>query len=213
MLLLLRRVRWRRVVVLLALVMWAGYSRPTYQTPKSTNVRLRLNYLERIIGEGIKPPTALGRLAKMNPEWGLFTLSFSSYALANLAGQQPALRQEAAETIGRAIALALLDPIRLPFEFSGPAYYADHSLPASVLYLGHLNLMLGCHRQLVPNSPYYHLHDSLSAALYARYQQEPGGNLMSYPNLRWVPDNTVALASLTLHSQLTGSNYAEAGRH
>jgi hypothetical protein len=213
MLLLLRRVRWRRVVVLLALVMWACYSRPTYQAPKSTNVRLRLNYLERIIGEGIKPATALGRLTKMNLEWGLFTLSFSSYALANLAGQQPALRQEAAETIGRAIALVLLDPIRRPFEFSGPADYADHSLPASVLYLGHLNLMLGCHRQLVPNSPYCHLHDSLSAALYARYQQEPGGNLMSYPNLRWVPDNTVALASLTLHSQLTGSSYAEAGRH
>jgi hypothetical protein len=210
---LLRRIRWRWVVVLLALIAWAAYSRPTYQPPSSTTMRLRLNYLERVIGEGIEPATALGKLTKMNPEWGLFTLSFSTYALANLAGQQPGLRQEAAETIGRAIRLALLAPIRQPFEFSSSADYADHSLPSSVLYLGHLNLMLGCHRQLVPDSPYRHLHDSLSAALYVRYQQEPGGNLMSYPNLRWVPDNTVALASLALHSQLTGSHYAEAGQH
>jgi hypothetical protein len=81
-----------------------------------------------------------------------------------------------------------------------------------VLYLGHLNLMLGCHRQLVPRSPYRHLHDSLSAALAARYQQEPSGNLPSYPGRRWLPDNTVALASLALHSRLTGSPYAAAGR-
>ena len=81
-----------------------------------------------------------------------------------------------------------------------------------MLYLGHLNLMLGCHRQLVPNSPYCQLNDSLSAALYRRYGQEPAGNLASYPHLRWLPDNTVALASLALHGRLTGSTYAAAGR-
>jgi hypothetical protein len=64
----------------------------------------------------------------------------------------------------------------------------------------------------VPDSPYRHLHDSLSAALAARYQQEPSGNLPSYPGRRWLPDNTVALASLALHSRLTGSAYAAAGQ-
>lgn len=72
--------------------------------------------------------------------------------------------------------------------------------------------MLGCHRQLVPASPYGPLHDSLSAALYRRYGREPAGNLASYPHLRWLPDNTVALASLALHGRLTGSPYAAAGR-
>jgi len=203
-----KRVRWGRLLVLLVLLLWVAGSWPTYQPPGRPEVRLRLNYLERVIQEGAAPNTDLGRLTAMNPEWGLFTLSFSTYALANLAARQPDLRAEAAATIGRAIQVALTDPIRQPFEMGEVAA----ALPSSVLYLGHLNLMLGCHRQLVPSSPYRHLHDSLSAALSARFQQEPSGNLTSYPHLRWLPDNTVALASLALHSRLTGSAYAGAGR-
>lgn len=208
-----KRVRWGRLVVLAGLLSGICYSWPTYQPPGRPEVRLRLNYLERIVQEGAAPPTTLGKLTRMNPEWGLFTLAFTTYALANLAQRQPDLRSEAAATIGRAIEVALTDPIRQPFEPQVPVEYAQRSLPSSVLYLGHLNLMLGCHRQLVPDSPYCHLHDSLSAALHERYQQEPSGNLASYPHQRWVPDNTVALASLALHSQLTGSSYASAGRH
>jgi hypothetical protein len=207
-----RRVRWGRLLMLVGLLVGICYSWPTYQPPGRSEIRLRLNYLERIIQEGAAPPTTLGKLTHLNPEWGLFTLSFSTYALANLAKRQPDLRSEAAATIGRAIEVVLTDPIRQPFEPQVPTDYAQRSLPGSVLYLGHLNLMLGCHRQLVPDSPYRHLHDSLSAALYERYQQELGGNLSSYPHQRWIPDNTVALASLALHSYLTGSNYAEAGR-
>jgi hypothetical protein len=205
-----KRVRGRRLAVLLGILLWIGFSWPTYQPPARPEVRLRLNYLERVIGEGAAPTTDLGKLTAMNPEWGLFALSFSTYALANLALRQPDLRSEAAVTIGRAIAVVLTDPIRQPFEPRVPAEYAERTLPSSVLYLGHLNLMLGCHRQLVPDSPYRQLHDSLSAALDARYQQEE--NLPSYPHQRWLPDNTVALASLALHSQLTGSAYVETGR-
>ena len=208
-----KRVRWGRLLLLLGAILWIGFSWPTYQPPARPHVRLRLNYLERVIQEGAAPHTALGRLTQINPEWGLFTLSFSTYGLANLAAQQPDMHPEAAATIGRAIQVALTNPIQQPFKAAVLTEYAGRSLPSSVLYLGHLNLMLGCHRQLVPNSPYRQLHDSLSAALYARYQQEAAGNLPSYPHLRWLPDNTVALASLALHSRLTGSRYAEAGRH
>jgi len=206
-----KRVRWGRLLLVLGILLWVGGSWPTYQPPSRPEVRLRLNYLERVIQEGAAPPTTLGRLTQQNAEWGLFTLSFSTYALANLAQRQPDLRAEAAATIGRAIEVALTDPIQQPFKPQVPAEYAAPTLPSSVLYLGHLNLMLGCHRQLVPNSPYRHLHDSLSAALATRYQQEPSGNLSSYPHRRWLPDNTVALASLALHSRLTGSTYAAAG--
>jgi hypothetical protein len=207
-----KRVRWGRLAFLLAALAWVAGSWPTYRPPNRANVRLRLNYLERVIEEGAAPPTALGKLTQLNPEWGLFALSFSTYALTNLAAQQPDLRAEAAATIGQAIAVALTPPLRQPFADVRPTAGHAPSLPSSVLYLGHLNLMLGCHRQLVPNSPYRHLHDSLSAALAAHYQQEPAGNLASYPHLRWLPDNTVALASLALHSQLTGSPHAEAAR-
>lgn len=203
--------RWRWILVISSLaLLWADFSWPTYAPPSQSDTRLRLNYLERVIWEGASPITALGQLTAQNAEWGLFTLSFSTYALANLAAQQPGLRAEAAATIGQAIRVALTDPIRQPFMDVLPR--ERPALPGSVLYLGHLNLMLGCHRQLVPGSPYRHLHDSISAALAARYQQEPSGNLTSYPQRRWLPDNTVALASLALHSRLMGSDYAATGR-
>jgi hypothetical protein len=206
---LLRRLRWGRLLLLLGLGLWVAASWPTYQPPGRPEIRLRLNYLERVIQEGASPTTTLGRLTAQNAEWGLFTLSFSTYGLASLAARQPDVRAEAAATIGQAIRVALSNPIRQPFLDVLPG--APPALPSSVLYLGHLNLMLGCHRQLVPGSPYRHLHDSISAALAARYQQEPSGNLTSYPGRRWLPDNTVALASLVLHSRLTGSPYGAAG--
>jgi hypothetical protein len=67
--------------------------------------------------------------------------------------------------------------------------------------------MLGCHRLLDQASPYKALHDSLSASLYRRLAAAPSHCLESYPGGVWVPDNTVALASLQLHSDLTGSPY------
>ncbi len=205
----------RRLLLPIAMLalLWASFSRPTYAPPGAANMRLRLNYLERVIREGAAPGTALGELTQQNPEWGLFTLSFSTYALANLAQHDPSIRPEAARYIDLAIKGVLAGPIRQAFaaDWPTPAEGGD-TLPPSVLYLGHLNLMLGCHRQLVPNSPYCQLHDSLSAALYRRYGREPAGNLASYPHLRWLPDNTVALASLALHGRLTGSSCAAAGR-
>jgi hypothetical protein len=43
--------------------------------------------------------------------------------------------------------------------------------------------------------------------LYRRLAAAPNHCLPSYPGGVWVPDNTVALASLQLHSELTGSPY------
>ena len=209
---LLRRLRWGRLLGLLALALWLAASWPTYQAPSGAALQPRLNYLERVIGEGATPGTDLGALTAANPEWGLFTLSFSTYGLANLTARQPLLRPEATRTMRQAVAVALTQPLQQPYENLGRYALAGHSLPNSVLYLGHLNLMLGCLRQLAPNTPYAALHDSLSARLYQQLSAAPAGNLPSYPGLRWVPDNTVALASLTLHSRLTGSTYQQAGR-
>jgi hypothetical protein len=97
----------------------------------------------------------------------------------------------------------LTGPIAQAFRNPDAATQADSV--TSVLYLGHLNLMLGCYRLLAPASPYHALHDSLSATLYRRLAAAPNHCLESYPGGVWVPDNTVALASLQLHSDLTGS--------
>jgi hypothetical protein len=208
-----QRWRWPLLLVLLALLGGTYCSRQPYVPPSHASLRLRLNYLERVIREGSGPATTLGRIGAQNPEWSLFTLSFTTYGLADLAALDTSFRAEARQYMGLAIKQMLSDSIRQPFNIPDQQAYASYSLPYSVLYLGHLNLMLGCHRQLVANSPYRVLHDSLSAVLHRRYAHEPAGNLESYPGLRWLPDNTVALASLALHSRLTGSRYAEAGRH
>ena len=205
------RVRWSQLFVLLGILLWVGFSWPTYQPPAPTEMRLRLNYLARVIGEGTAPNTDLGRLTAMNPEWGLFTLSFSTYALANQARRRPELRAEAARTMRQAVAAALTAPMQQPYHGLGDDTLAGYALPGSVLYLGHLNLMLGCLRQLEPGTPYRPLHDSLSARLCRQLGAAPAGNLPSYPHRYWVPDNTVALASLALHSSLTGSPYQRAG--
>ena len=205
---------WRRFWLLLLLVVLgtAGYySRQPYAPPTHPDLRLRVNYLEHVIRDGAGPSTTLGRLGQQNPEWSLFSLSFTTYGLTNLAAYDPSFRAEAAEYVALAIEQALAVPIRQPFEREPIADAHTVDMAGSVLYLGHLNLMLGCHRLLRPDSPYRRLHDSLSAHLYRRFGQDAAGNLPSYPNLRWLPDNTVALASLALHSRLTGSRYGQAG--
>ncbi|MGI4871631.1 MAG: hypothetical protein ACRYFX_10685 [Janthinobacterium lividum] len=205
----------RRILftLLLGLLAFGAYlSRQPYVPPDHHNMRLRLNYLEHVIKDGNGPNTLLGRLGRQNPEWELFSLSFTTYALANLAHLDSSLRAEAATYTDLAIKLALTPAIRQSFGEEPVGSSATADTAGSVLYLGHLNLMLGCHRQLVPDSPYRQLHDTLSAALCRRYGEAPSGNLPSYPHQRWLPDNTVALASLALHSRLTGSPYAAAGR-
>ena len=205
---------WRRFLLLLLLTL-AGtavyYSRQPYAPPPHPELRRRVNYLEHVIRDGAAPGTALGRLGQQNPEWSLFSLSFTAYGLTNLASYDPSFRAEAAQYVGLAIEQALAAPVRQPFESQLVADAPTVDMAGSVLYLGHLNLMLGCHRRLQPDSPYRKLHDSLSASLFRRFQADVAGNLPSYPNLRWLPDNTVALASLALHSRLTGSPYAQAG--
>ncbi|WP_197062875.1 hypothetical protein [Hymenobacter sp. APR13] len=199
-------IRPRLLLVFLLLVGFVLLSWQNYQPPADAELNKRVRYLERVIEEGAGAGTDLASINSQNPEWALFSLSFTAYALASRAEQQPALRPEAARYVALAVAQVLQPAIRSTFEPLATAA-SPIDTTGSVLYLGHLNLMLGCLRQLDPKTPYAGLHDTLSGALYRRYAQAASGCLESYVGRRWVPDNTVALASLALHSQLTGSPY------
>jgi post-segregation antitoxin (ccd killing protein) len=136
----------------------------------------------------------------------LFSLSFSVYAFTNLATLDTTFRAEAAHYTELAIQKTLTTEISgFSRTSDSPPFRLDTA--GSVLYLGHLNLMLGCHRSLNPASCFAALHDTLSRVLYGRYLRTPSHCLNSYPGLAWITDNTVALASLGLHSQITGSTY------
>jgi len=198
------------LLVVVVTGVWISFSRPAYEPPRQPELRKRVNYLARVIAEGAGPGTGLAAIGEQTPEWALFTLSFSTYAFTNLATQDTSFRAEAGRLTGQAIELALSEPIRGPFEYVYRPGLPDTT--HSVLYLGHLELMLGCHRQLVPSSRYAALHDAVAGALYRRFQREPAGCLESYSGQRWLPDNIVALAALALHNRLTGSPYEAAGR-
>jgi hypothetical protein len=196
-----RKVALGFLVLLLALV--AIFSRPSYHYPSSAELRQKAHYLERIIRTPERGAAELNALG--NAEWSLFSMSYSVYAFTNMAQLDSTFRPEAAHYTQLAIGKMLTGGIAQAFR--NPDALAKADSVTSVLYLGHLNLMLGCHRLLDPASPYQALHDSLSATLHRRLATAPNHCLESYPSGVWVPDNTVALASLQLHSDLTGSPY------
>ncbi|WP_210519421.1 hypothetical protein [Hymenobacter terricola] len=191
------------VFTVLQLVLIGAFSRPTYQYPASAELRQKAHYLERFIRTPENEASELSALG--NSEWSLFSLSYSVYAFTNMAQLDASFRPEAAHYTELAIRKMLADRVAQAFRNPDATTAADSV--TSVLYLGHLNLMLGCHRLLNPASAYQTLHDSLSATLYRRLAAAPSHCLESYPGGVWVPDNTVALASLQLHSDLTGSPY------
>ncbi|GAB3845764.1 hypothetical protein GCM10028822_04760 [Hymenobacter terrigena] len=188
---------------LLLLGLWIAFSWPTYRYPTPAALRQKAHYLERIIQAPASQSPELDALG--NAEWSLFSMSYSTYAFTNMAQLDSSFRPEAARYTALAIQKMLTGSIAQSFRNPNAAVPADSV--TSVLYLGHLNLMLGCHRLLDPASPYKALHDSLSASLHRRLVSAPNHCLESYPGGVWVPDNTVALASLQIHSNLTGSPY------
>ena len=187
--------------ILLALAI--AFSWPAYHYPPTTELRRKAHFLERVMREPASQNPELNSLG--NEEWSLFTMSYAAYAFTNMACLDSSFRPEAARYVGLAIGQLLAGPVARAFRNSVASVSADSV--TSVLYLGHLNLMLGCHRLLAPGSPYTALHDSLSARLFQRLAAAPNHCLESYPGGTWVPDNTVALASLFMHSELTGSPY------
>lgn len=192
------------VFLVLFLSLVGVLSRQAYHYPTPAELRQKARYLEHIIQAPEGEASALTALD--NSEWALFSMAYSVYAFTNMAQFDPSFRTEAAQYTQLAIGHTLPGAIRYAFQASAPHDNVADSV-RSVLYLGHLNLMLGCHRLLHPASPYQALHDSLSATLYRRLSAAPDHCLESYPGGVWVPDNTVALASLHLHSELTGSPY------
>jgi hypothetical protein len=197
-----------RLATLLLIAIGALLSRQPYHYPTPKALRPKAHYLERIIRTPLGDSSALTTLGRLNPEWALFSLSFSVYAFTNMAQRDTIFRAEAAYYTALAIEKVSTSEISgFSRTDESPVFRLDTA--GSVLYLGHLNLMLGCHRLLNPASRYAALHDTLSRVLYGRYQRTPSYCLNSYPGQAWVPDNTVALASLSLHSQLTGSPYRQ----
>lgn len=179
----------------------------SYTYPKPGEINKRINYLQRVIKEPLTPASAIMTIGRESSEWMLFSYSFATYALTNIAVRDTAYTRQATEVIKEAINKTLDEKISSWFTVDPVLLQSDSIPDYSVLYLGHLNLMMGCYRLLSNDSTFNELNNRLSKSLNERYTRKKFLNLESYPASIWIPDNTVAIASLRLHSRNTGSTY------
>src|SRR3989344_8741800 len=78
----------------------------------------RKNFLEEILSEPFESEEFIG-LTYQNPEWELFTLSFGSYALTNMAFSDSTLRKSGAEHVDLAIQHAMDSRVYSSYGFQG----------------------------------------------------------------------------------------------
>ncbi len=195
------------ILLITALVTYAGEKK--YNYPDRAEIQLKVNYLSRIIKAPFAKDSDLQRIKDESPEWLLFTLSFSTFALTNIGYLDTAFKKQAIDVIDWAIQKTMSDTVYNSFFPGKNPLYPGIDSTGSVLYFGHLNMMLGCYRLLSSNQKYNALNDSLSKHIYTRMKTSTTFCLPSYEGMIWIPDNTAALASLELHSQNSGSNYRD----
>lgn len=177
-----------------------------YHYPDRAELDKKTNYLERVVTEPFDDGYDLELLRAQNTEWALFTLSYTTYALTNISYLDSTYKPDALRIIDKAIQKGLDSKIHGRFPKTDPSR-PELDMHGSVLYLGHLNLMMGCYRKLGGDNKYDTINDRISKALFERYERATYKCLQSYPDMIWIPDNTVAIASLKLHSENTGSTY------
>ena len=196
----------KRKIILISILLLFGltltsFGMQKYKVPDNKELNKRLNYLKRAINE----QSEINFLLSQNPEFVLFSYAFSAYSATNLALKDSIFKEKAVNLIKTAIEKTLQEDVYSWYnvDFEQFTQNSDYS----VLYLGHLNLMLGCYRLLSGNQEFNKLNDKISKNLFERYQKSKFLNLASYPSQIWLPDNSVAIASLKLHERNAKSNY------
>ncbi len=179
----------------------------TYKYPDKEEINKRLNYLERVINEPLDHGSQVMLLGYESYEFMLFSYSFATYSFTNLAVRDSACKEQVIPIIKESIIKTLDSKISRFYGVDENFCRLDTLPDYSVLYLGHLNLMLGCYRLLSGDDTFNALNDKISESLFLRYKNTHFLNLESYPSAIWIPDNTVALASLKLHGHNAGSGY------
>jgi hypothetical protein len=145
------------------------------------------------------------RMRQYFPEGGLFSLSFTGFALAAHARtvNDPALLEEARREL-----LFLLEKTEAERDVKPFAYWGD-SPRRGVIFEGHQNLLRAAYVAVGGDDPetLQDFHDE-SARLAAAFARAPNDNLESFPHLVWPVDNVVALESLRLHDAFFRTDHA-----
>lgn len=168
--------------------------------PSAEEINERLNYLNRVISEPIEKGTEIRQIKYRSSEFLLFTYAFSSYAATNIAIHDTAYKHIAVRIIKECITKAMDYDVFSTYGIQKVDLSMDTLPDFSVLYFGHLNLMIGCYRLLTSDTLFNNINEKISNSLIERYNKSQFLNLESYKSCIWIPDNTVAIASLKLFS-------------
>ena len=145
------------------------------------------------------------RECRMFPEGDLFPFLFAAMAYTNLAVEQPATRERAAERVAQLIDLAIPS---CQARLKPPGGKLDHlaSYGNNAVYTGQLNVMLGCYRLVGGDDRYGAIHRRLSDLLHAELVRLDGLPLQSLPTASWPFDTLPVLLSLRLYDKHTGTD-------
>ena len=145
-------------------------------------------------------------------EWRFGTYQMSALALLQICLEHPEFRAGLLPAAERAIDELLSDGIRA---FDTAKWGEDPlaSLEAvgkdHAAYLGYLNLVLGLHRRVVPDSRFAALNDRITGALVRRLAASRQGILETYPREAYPVDNAAVLGSILLNERATGAGHPE----
>jgi hypothetical protein len=148
--------------------------------------------------------------SRFDGEWALGTHQMALLGLGQTVLQHPDLREELTPAMDAGLT-RLLEPSTRSF---GTEAWGEDGLRAldsssGHAYLGYLNLALGMHRLVTPDSDLAGLHDELTAALARRLSQAPHGTIETYPGETYPPDVCAVAGSIGLHARVTGTDHGE----
>lgn len=148
-------------------------------------------------------------------EWLFGTNLMAGIGLCQLVQAHPEALEKWRPAIENCIRQLLSEPVRA---FDQKSWNRDAlaSLAANdghAAYLGYFNFLLSLYRQIAPQNEFTALNDAITEALVRRTLASRNGLIATYPD-EWYPvDNTSGLASIALHSKVTGTDRSEFLRH
>ena len=180
----------------------------------TADVILRKNFLVRTLGIS-SLPQIFSEISdpQQKGEYALVTYAMATYALTNIAMMEPRMKQEFSDSIAKWIPLVTTEDL---YAFDQIAW-GENPLDETVLkkdrghigYYGHLNLMLGAYALLNNDGKFAELHKKVTEAITLRMEKNQYRHVETYPNEVYPPDNTVAVASLRVADETSGTDHSK----
>lgn len=173
---------------------------PTLQTKMANGV-------EEWMHEGLDREDFTTGSKLFDGEWLYGTYVMAAMGYGQLAAQQPENREHYLVLMEEAIDEVLSERVRA---FDSERWKSDplESLETNeghAAYLGYMNLAMGLHRLLNPESKFADLNDQISQALRRRIEASPTLLVASYPHEIYPVDNCAVIASVSLNSRVNGN--------